>query len=355
MENKNRDNRKRMVVTGATGAIGRALIDEGIRAGYEVLAVVHRTSARAEELEHMEHCRVLRLDLSEYRNAMQEMEKQGIVWSMDRMTAEATTVDRMTADATTADTTTADMMHSDSNDAQTDSGDIFFHLAWEASYGAGRDDLILQTRNVHAAMDAVRLAKLLGCRTFVGAGSQAEYGRVDKALRPDTETDPETAYGSAKFCAGNLTRFYAEQEGLRHIWMRILSVYGPHDRMETMISTAVSRMTKNEETEFSPCEQIWDYLYSEDAAWAMILAGENGIDGKTYVLGSGEAHPLRWYIEKIAGITGYTKEIGFGKRPYNEKQVMHLVADISELTEDTGFRPTVDFETGIRNLIRHIS
>ena len=330
MEENNKEYKKRMVVTGATGAIGRALIDEGIRAGYEVLAVVHRTSARAEELEHMEHCRVLRLDLSEYRSAMQEMEKQGGVWK---------------ADATSAD----------SGDAQTDSGDIFFHLAWEASYGARRDDLILQMKNVHAAMDAVRFAKQLGCKTFVGAGSQAEYGRVDKALRSDTTTDPETAYGSAKFCAGNLTRYYAEQEGLRHIWMRILSVYGPHDRAETMISTAVSRMMKNEETEFSPCEQIWDYLYSEDAARAMLLAGEKGIDGKTYVLGSGEEHPLRWYIGKIAEITGYTKEIGFGKRPYNEKQVMHLVADISELTEDTGFRPTVDFETGVRDLIRPIS
>ena len=234
-----------MVVTGATGAIGRALIDEGIRAGYEVLAVVHRTSARAEELEHMEHCRVLRLDLSEYRSAMQEMEKQGVVWKAD-----ATSTDERSADAVTVD----------ANEAQTISGDIFFHLAWEASYGARRDDLILQMKNVHAAMDAVRFAKQLGCKTFVGAGSQAEYGRVDKALRSDTTPDPETAYGSAKCCAGNLTRYYAEQEGLRHIWMRILSVYGPHDRAETMISTAVSRMMKNEETEFSPCEQIWDYL-----------------------------------------------------------------------------------------------
>ena len=138
---------------------------------------------------------------------------------------------------------------------------------------------------------------------------------------------------------------------MRHIWARILSVYGPYDRAETMISTAVSRMMRNEETEFSPCEQIWDYLYSEDAARALLLAGEKGISGKTYVVGSGEAHPLRWYIEKIAEITGYTKEIGFGKRPYNDKQVMHLVADISELTEDTGFRPMVDFETGIRNMI----
>ena len=392
---------KQVVITGATGAIGRALITESIKNGYEVLAVVHRSSQRAKDLENIEHCRVLRLDLSEYRDALAEMEKQGIAWGTNSSKL-MNPVEAKPADL--SDSTDIAI-----NRTQANSGNIFFHLAWEAPFGAGRDDLKLQMRNVRAAVEAVDFARKLGCQTFVGTGSQAEYGRVERnyreaygtlerinpalydhaensaetdgdfalhkasenrdgtntkdkyrrisavseglRLRPDTPTNPETGYGSAKLCAGYLTRYYAEQSGMRHIWARILSVYGPYDRAETMISTAVSRMMRNEETEFSPCEQIWDYLYSEDAARALLLAGEKGISGKTYVVGSGEAHPLRWYIEKIAEITGYTKEIGFGKRPYNDKQVMHLVADISELTEDTGFRPMVDFETGIRNMI----
>ena len=313
----------RIVITGATGAIGRALISESIRCGYEVLAVIHRSSKRADELLNMDHCRVLRLDLSEYRNAMSEMERQGIAWpSGDREKEGEKTFD------------------------------MFFHMAWEAPFGAGRDDIFLQLQNVRAAMEAAKFAKQLGCQVFVGTGSQAEYGRVGEVrLRSDTPVNPETGYGSAKLCAGYLTRQFAEQEGMRHIWTRILSVYGPYDRSETLISTAVSRMRNNEDTEFTPCEQIWDYIYSEDAARALLLAGEKGIHGKTYVIGSGEAHPLRWYIEKIAEITGYTKEIGFGKRPYNEKQVMHLVADITELTEDTGFLPEIGFDEGIRRLI----
>ena len=57
---KNGDTVKRVVVTGATGAIGRSLIKVCIKAGYEVLAIVHRGSQRALELECMEHCHVLR-------------------------------------------------------------------------------------------------------------------------------------------------------------------------------------------------------------------------------------------------------------------------------------------------------
>ena len=304
---------EKIIITGATGAIGRALISQAVQAGYEVLAVVHRSSKRIADLEQLEHCNVLRLDQEEYAQALPVMQEQGI---------------------------------------PVEGYSMFFHLAWSASFGEGRNDLHLQAMNVRAAMDAVRMARLLGCSTFVGTGSQAEYGRVDDALRPDTQANPETGYGSGKYFAGSLTRSWAEKEGMKHIWTRILSVYGPYDRPETLISTAVSRMLRNEDTAFSPCEQIWDYLYSEDAARALLLAAKKGISGKTYVIGSGEGRPLRWYIEKIAEITGYTKEIGFGKRPYNDKQVMHLVADIRELTEDTGFVPEVSFEEGIRRVVK---
>ncbi len=147
-----------------------------------------------------------------------------------------------------------------------------------------------------------------------------------------------------------MTRLACEQLGLRHIWTRVLSVYGPCDREQTLISTAVDRMMRQEETAFTPCGQIWDYLYADDAARAILLAGERGQSGKVYVVGSGQAHPLRSYVETIARITGYKREIGFGKRPNNDKQVMHLQADISAL-HDLGFRPSVPFEEGIRKTV----
>ena len=306
---------KRIVITGPTGAIGRALISESIKNGYEVLAMVHKASRRADELEKIPNCRVLRIDLTEYGTAFEKMKQQGI---------------------------------------PTEGYTMFFHLAWAASFGEERNNILLQMQNVQASMDAVLLAKKLGCEAFIGIGSQAEYGRIREVLRPHTPTEPENGYGSAKLCAGQMTRFLCEEQGIRHVWDRVLSVFGPYDRPETLISTAVRKMAGNEETEFSPCEQIWDYIYSEDAARAILLSGEKGMDGKIYVIGGGVGMPLRWYIERIAEITGYQKEIGFGKRPYNKKQVMHLTADISELKRDTGFSPEISFEEGIRRTLESI-
>lgn len=302
---------KKAVITGATGAIGRALIKICIEAEYEVLAIVHRESSRATELESLKHCKVLRLDMNEYDQAIEEMAKQGI----DRTGYE-----------------------------------LFFHLAWMAPFGKDRDNLYLQLENIRAALVAVNLAEMLGCSSFIGTGSQAEYGRVEGMLAPATSTFPETGYGITKLCTGQLTRLSCKQKGLRHIWCRVLSAYGPYDRDQTLISYAVIQMMNNEVTEFSPCEQMWDYIYSDDAARAILLAAQNGENGKVYLIGSGEVHPLKEYIQKIAEITDYKKEIGFGKRPYNDKQVMYLQADMRDL-EKLGFRTQVTFEEGIKELI----
>lgn len=301
---------KKVVVTGATGAIGRALIKVCIEAGYEVLTVVHKGSPRAAELESIEHCRVLRLDLNEYDQAMLEMDNQKI---------------------------------------EKEGYELFFHLAWMAPFGKDRDNPDLQLDNIRAALAAVRFAKALGCSTFIGTGSQAEYGRVEGILSPDTPAFPETGYGITKLCAGQLTHLSCEQLGMRHIWCRVLSVYGPYDRDQTLISYAVIQMMANGETEFSPCDQMWDYIYSDDAAKAILLIGQKGESGKVYMIGSGEVHPLREYIQKIAEITGYTKEIGFGKRSYNDKQVMYLQADTNRLRE-VGFTTSVSFAEGISRI-----
>lgn len=321
---------KKVVITGATGAIGRALITVCIKEGYEVLAVVHRNSKRASELEKIEHCKVLYLDFSEYAYALDEMKEQGIAF--DDLSVQDRKINSTHAQATESDY------------------EFFFHLAWAAAFGKDRENLPLQLENVRASLAAVRFAKALGCSTFVGSGSQAEYGRVKGKLLPETPTYPETGYGIAKLCAGQMARLACEQLGLKNVWTRILSVYGPYDGELSLISVAINDMMNNRETSFTPCDQMWDYIYSEDAARAMLLVAQKGKHGDVYVIGSGEVHPLKKYLKKIAEITGYKKEIGFGKRLYNDKQVMYLQADTSEL-EKLGFKPQVTFEEGIRKIV----
>lgn len=228
-------------------------------------------------------------------------------------------------------------------------GDIFFHLAWDKTSVAGRDDVAVQERNISYTLDAVALASRMGCQAFVGAGSQAEYGRAayGQKLSPAAPCNPESGYGIAKYAAGKLSRLACEKLGLRHGWARILSVYGKGDAKTTLISYLIDCFRRGETPVLTKCEQIWDYLYAEDCAAALYAIGLRGVHGKAYPVGSGRPRPLSEYVKAVRDAVRPESDICFGGKDYYPHQPMYLAADISELSQDTGFAPRYTFEEGI--------
>ena len=301
---------KSAVVTGPTGAVGAALCRLLAEKQIMVYAVVRPGSCRAANLEHIRGVQTVFCDVSRL----------------------------------------GELLHL-TGGVQ---ADAFFHLAWEKTTGAGRNDMDAQIRNIQHTVDAVRAAKSLGCSVFVGAGSQAEYGRVGHALTPDTPCFPENGYGMAKLCAGQMSRTECETLGIDHIWPRILSVYGPWDGMGSMIMSTIDRLLKGERMPLTAGEQIWDYLYSGDAAQALFALALSGKSGAVYPLGSGHAKPLKEYVTALRDAVDPSLSLGFGEMPYGDNQVMHLEADITALKNDTGFEPAVAFEEGIRKTIEYV-
>lgn len=300
---------KRVVITGPTGAIGIALIQECIKQGIEVYAICRPGSARIKRIPVHQSIHVVECGLDQLKN---------IEYS----------------DIPTCD--------------------VFYHFGWAATIGDGRNDTILQTNNIKYTLDAVELAQKLGCSRFVGSGSQAEYGRVEGKLTTATPTFPENGYGIAKLCAGQMSRLECEKRGIEHVWTRILSVYGPYDGDRTMITGTIKKLLVGEKPLLTAGEQQWDYLYSGDAACAMLAVGEKGKPGSIYCIGSGQARPLKEYICEMRDQIDPAAPLGLGEIPYGDRQVMYLCADISELKRDTGFVPQTDFQEGIAETIRWI-
>ncbi len=295
------------VVTGATGAIGMALLELLEKNRIETLVLCRKESSRAERIKENEYIKKADCSLADMKNFSTEGQY-----------------------------------------------DVFFHFAWDGTFGETRDDLYLQNDNVRYTLDAVNLAKRLGCKTFIGAGSQAEYGKCEGIISPDTSTFPEMGYGIAKLSAGLLSREEARKNGLRHIWVRIFSVYGPYDTDRTMVMSTIKKLLSGETPAFTPAEQMWDYLYSKDAARAFLCLAEKGRDGEVYCLGSGSAIPLKDYIKEIRDEVNKDAALDIGAIPYNPKQTMFLKADISKLTEDTGFSPIYSFNEGIKETVAFV-
>jgi len=298
---------KSAVITGATGAIGIALIKKLIREKVKVLVLIHRNSERNKYIPNSPLVKMVECDLQQICDYRVPSNQQY---------------------------------------------DVFYHFAWSGGYE--RNNVDLQYRNIKYTLDAVRLASEFHCNTFIGAGSQAEYGLSDNKLNGMSPTFPKNAFGASKLYAGHMSRFLAQELGMRHIWTRILSVYGPYDGERTMLVSAIKKTLNGQKTSFTRCEQNWDYLYSDDAAEAMYLIGLKGIDGKIYPVGSGNSLPLKEYIDILQKVLN--KEItGIGDIPYSAHQVMNLCADITELTNDTGFVPKTAFIEGIKETVRWVS
>ncbi len=304
MKNNIERNIQTAVVTGPTGAIGIALCEKLLRENVTVYAVCRPGSSRIKDLPKAATLHVVECDAKELATLPQKMEGVSV--------------------------------------------DAFFHFAWAHTIGQGRNDMPAQIENIQSTIDAVRAAKALGCQVFLGAGSQAEYGRVEGLLKSDTPAFPENGYGMAKLCAGQMSRVEAKALDIDHVWVRILSVYGPHDGPMTMISGTIRKLLAGERPALTAGIQRWDYLYAGDAADAFYLAACHGRNGAVYPLGSGQAMPLKDYIIQMRDAIDPALPLGLGEVPYGPLQVMHLQADISALQADTGFAPKTPFAEGIR-------
>jgi len=299
---------KRAVVTGPTGTIGLALVKKLLAEKIEIYAVCRPNSDRANVLPVSSLLHQVDCDLT-------------------------------------------DIIHIPSLIGE--KCDAFFHLAWMGTRNRdNRMNMHLQERNVALALDSVDVANELECGVYVGAGSQAEYGPIDGIIHPDSPTNPVVGYGIAKLCAGQMTRYMCKKFGIRHIWPRIVSIYGEGDGDQTLINTVVNNLLNGNEPQLTAGEQLWDYLYSGDAADALYRMALYGKDGAVYVLGSGQVRPLRLYMEEIRDAISPNASLGIGKIPYLDNQVMHLEADVASLKADTGWEPKTAFDEGIRKVIR---
>lgn len=292
-----------VIVTGATGMIGASMIEQMVADGVHVTAVCRPNSKKRNNLINNPLVTVVECDINDLISLKEKL----------------------------------------SSDY-----DTFYHFAWDGTYGDSRNYALLQEQNIHNTLIAVEVAHALGCKVFVGAGSQAEFGFVEGELSDNIPKNPITGYGIAKYTAGRLSAVMCERYGMRQSWGRIVSTYGPRDNSYTMVMSSVIGMLNGERMAFTKGDQIWDYVYGGDCSRAFYLIGKYGKHGKAYTIGSGKSRLLREYITDIRDVVNPDLEIGIGEREYYPNQVMRLTADISELTADTGFQPEVDFKEGIR-------
>ena len=299
---------KGVVITGATGAIGIALTKLYSRKNIPVMAIIREHSERRKYIEGLPNVRILECNLARID---------------DLMTHEISNME---------------------------SFDVIYHLAWEGSDRESRNIEEIQSRNIEYTEKVIDFANRIGCRIFIGAGSQAEYGVVEGVIDEEYPCNPFLEYGKAKLQAEESSRRYCDKLEIIHIWTRIFSVYGPGMGDDSLVTYAMHELLNGRHPKSTLGEQVWDYLYSDDAAYALYLLALSGKNQKTYNIAYGEGKTVKEYLEIIQKVVNPSVEMKYGEIPYSSNQIMKLVGDISKLNADTGFVPRISFEEGIRQM-----
>lgn len=296
----------RCFVTGASGHLGSHLTRRLLADGHEVAVLLRSTSSRAALLDVLPQLQVIEGDV-----------------------AAAAYVEEMISFAPQA----------------------VFHLAWSGVTAADRNAPHQITTNVRATLLLLEAAQRAGAELFLSTGSQAEYGRVSGAIEEACPLRPETAYGAAKAALSQLVPAYCERAGMRSLWLRIFSVYGPGDSPAHMLPALIESLLRRERPSLTSGEQRWDYLYIDDAIAAITQTAAKPSLSGMFNVASGHAGSLRSIVEQVRDLIDPSLPLGLGDMPYRADQVMHLEGDITRIRQATGWQPRISLEEGLRRTV----
>ena len=237
-------------------------------------------------------------------------------------------------------------------DARFDNIDFLYHLAWVGVNAKYRNDSETQLQNISYGMKVLDFCDIHHIKRVLIPGSAAELSCGNSIISGRECPAPSDMYSATKVAVRYICQTYAKQKNIDLIWPLITSIYGPGRDDNNLISYAIKTLLRGGKPSFTGLEQEWDYLYIDDLMAALEGLGNRGIGGKVYPVASGYHCQMRTYVERIRDVINPALPLGIGELPYkNPEKIDNQVFDISELVDDIGFSPKVQFEEGIMNTI----
>lgn len=230
----------------------------------------------------------------------------------------------------------------------TDDYDIFYHFAWMGSAGPARTDTVLQLQNAQWTVDSLRVAKELGCKRFVCAGSIMEHETMAACYTQGNKPGMAYIYGGGKLIAHVMCMSVAAQIGIDLLWSVVTNAYGVGERSPRMVNTTIRKVIKGECPQFTAGTQNYDFVYIDDVARAFYLIGENGKPFHEYVIASSKARPLRELLLEMKASIAPDLDFIFGDIPFTGIDLPIEKFDCSTTEKDTGFRAEISFAEGTR-------
>jgi nucleoside-diphosphate-sugar epimerase len=225
------------------------------------------------------------------------------------------------------------------------------HLAWYAEPGAfwsARENAAWVAATV-ALVDEFALA---GGRRATLAGTCAEYDwTAPGPLAEDAPLAPATYYGTCKDATRRVVEGLAAAAGLSLAWGRIFFVFGPGEDARRLVAGVARALVAGERAATSAGAQRRDFLHVDDVAGAFAALLDSPVEGAVNIA-SGEAASVRAVAEALAQAAGRPDLLDVGAVPRRAGEPEEIVADVSRLRDEVGFRPRRSLSDGLADTVR---
>lgn len=174
--------------------------------------------------------------------------------------------------------------------------------------------------------------------------------RVVVARTPG-EIDSINTYAAAKASAWQFCRMFQRTQDWPITAVMPFQVYGPGQPAKTIIGAAVSAAKAGEDFPTTPGEQMRDWIYIDDVVAGIIAASRaDGVDGETVELGTGVGTPVRGVVEKVFALAGQGRPL-IGALPQRPGETPSQIADADQAEQLTGWRARVSLDEGLKKVI----
>lgn len=226
--------------------------------------------------------------------------------------------------------------------------DCFFHLAWAGTSGPNRANYEMQLNNVKLACQYVELCQKINCKRFLYASSINEMETYEYLQSDDIEPSGGYIYGTGKLAAHLMAETVAKANGIDFIPVIITNIYGVGEKSARMIYTSLVKLINDEHCSFTEGRQTYDFVYITDAINSIVEVSEKGKPFNRYYIGSGHPKPLREFLLTMRDIVSPGTELGLGDIPFKGIDISYQQFDMQKVEKDTGYINKVSFEDGIK-------